>query len=175
MADFDTDYRYMEHNEDGAGLHQIVSDDPPGAHAISGINSAAYPEEYAAVAALPQSQRGPAVEDFYRVHVWHQFENQLSDVIAERVLDMAVNSGPVTGVKVLQNAIYSLNPNQTVDGVWGPATIQAANACDQDKLLAALRTARLQHYKAIVAKHPGKAKYLGTEQNPGPWWIRALQ
>jgi lysozyme family protein len=175
MADFHTDYQYMEANEDRAQLHAIVPDAPPGAHAISGINSAAYPEDFARIAAIPQAQRGPAVEDFYRIHFWNEFEGQLSDQIAERVLDEAVNAGPGTGVRVLQKAINLTGGNVIVDGAWGPATISAANLCDQTRLLNSFRQARLQHYKDIAAADPSKASYLGTEQHPGPWWIRALQ
>ena len=175
MADFHTDFEFMEDNEDRSRAYAIVPDDPPGAHAISGINSAAYPAEYAAIAALPQNQRGPAIENFYRVHFWNQFEAQLPDVIAERVLDMAVNSGPGTAIRILQKAVNQVGGPIVVDGGWGLATVAAANACNQEALLSAFRQTRLQRYKDISAAHPEKAKYLGTEQNKGPWWVRALQ
>ncbi len=175
MADFHTDFEFMENNEDRAQAHALVPDAPPGAHAISGINSAAYPAEFAAIAAIPQNQRGPAVEQFYQVHFWNKFEGQLSDDLAERVLDEAVNAGPGTAVRILQQAINSVGGKLAVDGAWGPSTISAALLCDQTALLNSFRQARLAHYQAIVARDPSKAQYLGTATKPGPWWLRAIQ
>ena len=73
MADFETSYAFMIENEDSAQAHAIVPDSPAGAHAISGINSAAFPAEFAAIADVPQDKRGPLVEDFYRRHFWNQW------------------------------------------------------------------------------------------------------
>ena len=52
MADFETDYEFMIANEDRTQAHAIVPDAPPGAYAISGINSAAYPAQFKAIAAI---------------------------------------------------------------------------------------------------------------------------
>jgi len=187
MADFDTDFNFMMTNEDSTQAHALVPDAPgtwagvtgaktwQGAWAISGINSKAFPADFAAVAALPQNQRGPAVEKFYETRFWNTWEGSLSDAVAERVLDTAVNRGGVNGVKVLQTAVNACGGSLTVDGRWGPATVTAANTCDQDALLAALRTARLADYQAVVAANPSDARYLGTADQPGPWWIRALK
>ena len=187
MADFDTDFNFMMTDEDSTQAHALVPDAPgtwavvagaktwQGAWAISGINSKAFPADFAAIAALPQNQRGPAVELFYETLFWNTWEGSLSDAIAERVLDTAVNRGGVNGVKVLQMAVNACGGSLTVDGRWGPATVAAANACDQDALLAALRAARLADYQAVVAANPSDAQYLGTAEAPGPWWIRALK
>ena len=187
MADFDTDFNFMMTDEDSTQAHALVPDAPgtwvvvagakmwQGAWAISGINSKAFPADFAVIAALPQVQRGPAVEKFYETLFWNTWEGALSDAIAERVLDTAVNRGGVNGVKVLQMAVNACGGSLTVDGHWGPATVAAANACDQDALLAALRAARLADYQAVVAANPSDAQYLGTAEAPGPWWIRALK
>ena len=175
---FEDAYSFMEANEDRSQAHALVPDLPPGAHAISGINSAAYPTEFAAIAALPQDQRGPAVEEFYKVHFWNSFEDQLSVPLQQRVLDAAVNMGPGTAVRILQQAINSLGGSVTVDGGWGPATVAAANLCDQTRLLDAFRQTRLQHYKNIVLANPGNeafVKLLGTADKPGQWWVRATE
>ena len=159
MADFETDYAFMESNEDRTQAHATVSDAPPGAFSISGINSAAYPTQFAAIAAIPQAQRGPAVEQFYKDNFWNVWEGQLSDIVAERVLDEAVNAGPGTAVRILQQAINSLGGTLKVDGGWGPETVAAANVCDQTALENAFRVARKAHYDAIVAANPADAKY----------------
>jgi lysozyme family protein len=164
VADFETDYTFMMANEDAAQAHAVVADAPPGAHAISGINSAAYPADFARIAAIPQAQRGSAVEQFYRDNFWNRYAAQLSDKVEERELDMAVNGGPGTAVMELQMAINALGGEVAVDGVWGPATVAAANACDQDALKQAFAVVRVAHYRDIVARNPALAVDL-------PRWI----
>ena len=186
MADFDVDYNFMMTNEDAAQAHALVPDAPgqwvtgadgarawQGAWAISGINSAAFPAQFAAIVAIPQTGRGPAIEAFYEAQFWNTYEGQLQDPIAERVLDTAVNRGATSGVKVLQRAVNACGGTLIVDGRWGPLTVAAANACNQTALLAALRAARLADYQAVVAANPALALYLGTAEAPGPWWIRS--
>jgi lysozyme family protein len=161
VSSFDTDYNFMMKNEDPTQAHAITPDAPPGAHVISGINSFSYPAQFAAIAALPQAERGPAVESFYSTTFFNAFEAQLSDLVEERILDAMVNEGPVTGCKDLQNAINSVSGPGTVavDGGWGPATVAAANACDQNALVAAIQAVRKARYIAIVAAHPEDSKY----------------
>ena len=167
MAEFQTSFTFMIHNEDASQAHAIVPDAPPGAHAISGINSVAYPQEFASIAAFPQADRGPAVEQFYQTNFWNQWEGMLSDAVAERVYYAAVNMGPGTAVRLLQQAVNTLGGSLTVDGHWGPTTIKAALQCDQTALVKAFRDVREAHYAAILAAHPEDAKY--KEQ----WYARA--
>jgi lysozyme family protein len=161
VANWEADYSFMMSHEDPTQAHAIEPDDPPGAHVISGINSAAYPSQFAAIAAMPQADRGPAVENFYQTEFFNKWEAQLSDPVEERILDAMVNEGPVTGVKDLQTAINSVSGAGTVvvDGGWGPATVAAANACDQLELVAAIQAVRKARYIAIVAAHPEDSKY----------------
>ena len=169
MADFFAAYNWMMNNEDRSRACAIVPDAPPGAHAISGINSAAYPSEYASIAAMPQNKRQSAVQSFYQDHFWNQWYARLnSDEVAKRVFDAAVNMGPGTAVKLLQQAAGS-----SVDGAWGPITVGAANAVDSTTLVTSFQKVRLAHYQGIVQSNPTLASYLGTAQHPGPWWIRA--
>ena len=105
MADWLTSYNWMMDNEDRRRLCAIV-DDPSDsdleAKAISGINSAAFPGEYEAIAALAQNERGLAVEQFYHRHFWNSFIAQLPDSLAKRVLDMTLTSSPRMNPGVLR-------------------------------------------------------------------------
>ena len=175
MSDFKTDLPFALENEDSQQLHAIVPDDPPGSYAISGINSHSFPEQFKKIVAIPQSQRGPAVDEFYEEQFWNSYQGQLSDLIEKRILDEEINAGMKEGIIVLQKAINDCGVKIDVDGYWGPKTVMAANSLDQNTLLNSIRKERLQYYKDIVAANPAKAKYLGTEQHPGPWWIRALK
>jgi lysozyme family protein len=175
MADWNTAYNFMMDNEDLKRAYAIVPDAPEqldpvtkeriGAFAIAGINSAAFPGEYACIAATAQQYRAKLVERFYRTHFWNQWFDQLaSDDIAKRVFDMAVNGGAGTAVRLLQCAILDLSGIDGIDGQWGPMTVTRANWLDADKLVSAFQRRRVARYREIVAKNPADARYL-------PQWI----
>ena len=168
MAVFQIAYNWMMDNEDARRAYAQVPDAPPGAFAISGINSAAFPIDFADIKVIPQAQRGPAVQRFYQVNFWNRwFDKLLSDDVAKRVFDAAVNMGAGTAVKLLQTAINALGAAFTVDGGWGPMTLAGANAANPEALVAAFIEARENHYRAIVQKNPADTQYL---QN---WLARA--
>lgn len=162
MASFKIAFEWTMDNEDRGREYKSVPDDPPGAHAISGINSASFPSDFARVETIPQAQRAPAVESFYRLRFWSPWLEQLqSDEVAKRAFDAEFNMGEGTGVKILQRAIESAgNISLAVDGHWGPSTLHGANACDADTLVEAFKTTRKQHYRDIVLRNPAKAKFL---------------
>ena len=172
MSDFITAYNFMMDNEDMGRKYALVPDAPPGAHAISGINSAAYPQQFAAIAAMVQEERGPTVQQFYETHFWNQWMEHLnSNNLAMRVFDSAVNMGPGTAVKLLQVSVNSLQNNSLiVDGGWGPNTVKQANqvsAPSDTNIVMAFKHARSEHYQHIVANNPSNGKYLAA------WLARA--
>ena len=161
MADFQTCYDWMLDNEDARRAYAQIPDAPPGAFAISGINSKSFPSDFAAIVAINQAKRGPSIFRFYQLHFWNSwFDQLLSDEIAKRVFDAAVNMGAGTAVKLLQIAINALGGSLTIDGTWGPATLAAANGSDPTALYQAFITARENHYREIVQKNPADTKYL---------------
>ena len=182
MADFITSLNYVLDNEDRPRQYKTVPDAPgqwrtdengvpvvpkiwDGAQAISGINSKAFPQQFAQINAIPQPQRGPAVENFYRVQFWNQWLGQLElDDLACRVMDSEVNQGSGTGVKILQTAINTFwssvppDPNVrihsvAVDGKWGPWTVLAANQAGEP-LVGVFKSSRVDFYKKIKAPSP---------------------
>ena len=153
MASFDVCYNFMMDAEDAPRAYKIVPDAPPGAHAVSGINSAAFPAEFDAISKLMISERGSAIEQFYRSRFWNRsFDGMNSDELAKRVFDAAVNMGSGTAAKILQRVL-----GVTPDGVIGPATVVAANSGDH---VAAFISARKQHYISIASANPAKKQYL---------------
>ena len=167
MAHWNTAYNWMMDNEDTARACAQVPDAPPGAFAISGINSAAWPEEFAAVAALPQNQREPLVQQFYENHFWNMWYAQLvSDDLCKRVFDFAVNAGSAASVRCLQqapNALAGSGAAQIVDDSdWGPMTLDAANSADPAALVEAFQVERAAYYQAIVAAKPHLSIYLAA-------------
>ncbi len=161
MADFQTCFEWMLDNEDARRAYARVPDAPPGAFAISGINSAAFPSDFAAIEAIPQAQRGPSIKRFYEVHFWNNWFSQLlSDDLAKRVFDAAVNMGAGTAIRLLQTAANALGGALTVDGGWGTLTLTAANSANSAALIATFIEAREDHYREIVRNNPADEKYL---------------
>jgi lysozyme family protein len=164
MSQFAPAVAYVLSWEDPNLLFAAIPDAPPGAHAISGINSAAWPEQYAYISSIPQADRGFAVQNFYQLNFWNSLNigGLTSQDLANRVLDGAVNAGLKTGAVLLQDAVNMCGqiPPLAVDGKIGPLTIEAANAADPDKLLALYRQCRANRYNQIVANNPADEEYL---------------
>ena len=167
MASFDVALAWLLTSEDPLLTYEPNPD--PGGFAIAGVNSHVFPEDYADIAALPVSQRPAAVASFYRHEFWNQYYAQLnSDEVAKRVFDAAVNMGPGTAVRLLQEAIidawtdaHSITPIElATDGAWGPKTVAAANALNDSLLVQWFKSYRCDHYDEIVAKNPANQKYL---------------
>jgi lysozyme family protein len=176
MANWNISHNWMMDNEDPQRACAQVSDANPGGvagpcFAISGINSGAWPAEFAAIAAADHASREPLIQKFYQDHFWNYWLAQLnSDELCKRVFDFAVNGGSSTSVRCLQQAVnsFTLNNPLVVDGEWGPKTVAATNACNPLTLVAAFQQQRVAYYQAIVADNPSKAKYLAA-------WIARAQ
>lgn len=149
MASFDLAYSFLLPNEDYTPPRYEVVPDPtkndPNAQAVSGINSAYWPEDFAAIVALPQSERGPAVESFYRQRFWNQWLEQMtSNRVAAMVLDASVNQGAGWATKFLQTACGA-----TVDGAFGPNTLAAVNSTSPEIIVPAFIEAREARYREV--------------------------
>jgi lysozyme family protein len=169
VSQFQPGLSFLLNNEDPK--HQYAAVPDIGGFAIAGINSASWPSDYAKIAALPQSQRTQAVSDFYQFNFWNKMQigGLVSQDVANRVLDMGVNAGAITGIKILQKALWALGCSGIIiDGILGTITIEAANSFDSDRLLASFRQTRLAYYQKIVDNNPQDQKYFTG------WEARAL-
>jgi lysozyme family protein len=166
MADFDVAFQWAMQFEDPLMACEQVPDAAPAGvpgpcYAISGVNSGAWPAQFASIAAVPQNQRAAAVAAFYQAEFWNTWFTQLvSDDLAKRVFDFSVNAGSATAVKTLQQAVNASGGSLAVDGGWGPLTLGAANAADAATLVAAFIQARVAHYEALAAADPADVVYL---------------
>jgi lysozyme family protein len=171
MADWNTAFNWMMDNEDSPRACKQVPDAPPSGHpgpcyAISGINSGAWPDQFAAIATVAQAERAPFVQQFYHDHFWNNwFEQIAADDVCKRVFDFAVNGGTGEAVKCLQKAVNALNGNGSngskidEDGCWGPNTLAAVNAADPDRLVTSFKAQRLAYYQDLVNRKPADAQY----------------
>lgn len=125
----------------------------------AGINSLAYPRDFAFTASLNLADRPAAVAGFYQREFWNEWMNQLSNPVAAYLLDSCVNQGPVTGVKILQRAVAFCDGEAMVyDGLLGTQTVSRANSCPPTTLRAAFQTEREDAYRQIGG--PNLTKWL---------------
>ena len=149
-------YAFVMSNEDPEYQYAAVADPTkadPGAQAISGINSAAFPEQFAAIQAISQSGRGPAVEQFYEAQYCTPDILALPDDVAVRVVDAEVNEGDGAGIRALQQAVNALLGDLGVplaeDGILGPLTVAAAGEADTEALVWAFKVYRILGYAKL--------------------------
>ena len=168
MAEITPAFDFLMDNEDSQRLYARVLDSCPAGgcdgpcYAISGINSGAWPTDFATIEAVPQAQRGPFVLHFYALHFWNGWLAQLnSQDLANRVFDGGVNSGEGNAVRWLQEALRATGAQGVaVDGVWGPITLAAANAAPQDALLDAFSQERVAFLRKYCADNPALASLI---------------
>ena len=169
MADFQVCFNWLMDSEDRELKYAQVPDACPKGcagpcFAISGINSGAFPLQFAKIAALPPAERGDEVESFYQAAFWNPYVAQIaSDDVAKRWLDAAVNMGEGTATKLMQKAVNDTFPGSAhlaEDGQLGPDTVNWTNSCGEQAVVAAFINQRVAHYQAIAAANPAKAKYL---------------
>lgn len=104
-------------------------------------------------------------EKIYRARYWDACRcgEILDQDVATKIFDVAVNCGPWTSIRIVQGACVSLSGSGPdgcpIDGVMGPITIGAVNACDKGALLSAICELQRMHYEAIISRDPTQAKF----------------
>ena len=117
-----------------------------------GITLATYREMFPAAetADIVQLGREQAIS-FYRRMFWEQLRLGLIEdqSVANKALDLCVNMGGATGIKMLQRAIGA-----PADGVLGPFTAAAVNKREPAAVLQGIRTAAAQYYQDLAQRRP---------------------
>lgn len=95
--------------------------------------------------------------DFYHEAFWRRFHLGLIDdqEVATKMLELAVNIGPGTAIRLLQRAVGAGQ-----DSLLGPATAGRVNSMPPAQVLAGIRAAGERHYRDIVVVHPEWANCL---------------
>jgi len=97
------------------------------------------------------------VRTFYKTEFWDclRLDKLTSQPVAEQLADHGVNAGPARSVRLLQYALGQLGvPGVAEDGVLGPATLRAANACPPRPLFDALVGLRRAFYRYRAGQLP---------------------
>jgi type VI secretion system secreted protein VgrG len=99
------------------------------------------------------------VAEIYCRDYW-KFSQVDDDRVAIKLVDMAVNVGPVTAVRMAQLALNDLGADLVPDGVMGPHTVACLNAVGPNTMLRMLCADLGEYYRARVVKNPDLKRYL---------------
>ncbi|NLM40406.1 MAG: secretion activating protein [Firmicutes bacterium] len=128
----------------------------PGGETKFGISKRSYPD-----LDIKNLTREQAIEIYY--NDWWQrygYGRLQDDTVATKVFDLAVNMGPATAHRLLQEALVFLGYDIAVDGIIGPQTIGTANKADPERLLQVLRWLAAHHYYRIAAQRTQSQAFL---------------
>ena len=123
-----------------------------------GISSRSYP--HLSIEALTESQ---AKLLYKKDFLGELFDRIPSQKIADKLFDCCVHLGKSAGVLLLQEALGEVRMGVTVDGIFGPQTLQAVRLACQSKaqlLLDAMRYRQAKHYVTRVLAQPSQQVFL---------------
>lgn len=145
--------------------------DDAGGETNFGISTRRYPE--VDIASLTREQ---AIA-LYRRDFWNPlYEHVGGQALATKLLELTLHlphhdqrpyyEGDMRGVRLVQQALRSLGDRTvSVDGRFGPNTLQAVKLESPQALLAAIRVEQCRYYLTLVQAAPEQGKFLGG-------WIR---
>jgi lysozyme family protein len=92
----------------------------------------------------------------YREKFWDRYGYAAirNPVVAVKLFDMCVNMGPRQAHKILQTSLVALGFPVAIDGVLGPKTLFALNACAGWELVLELTEQHAEFYDFLVAQRP---------------------
>ncbi len=100
---------------------------------------------------------------FYYEHWWQPqgYGQFSSDAVAAKTFDLAINMGPRAAHRILQRAVRAASGQALIDdGVIGPKTRLAVEACSGGQLTAAMRSEAAGTYRLIAVGKPRLNKFL---------------
>ena len=96
------------------------------------------------------------IAEFYEANFWDKVKGDQIDSqeVAENIFDFAVNAGVKTSSKLAQ-----LAAGTGADGVIGPNSIKAINACDEELFICKFALNKIAKYVNICKKRRTSRKY----------------
>lgn len=151
MAELEPAFQFVLDNEGG------LEDNPADGGGVSkyGISNVllqqTHPEWNVESLTLEQAH------EIYATFFWPQIHGDsiANQTLANKLLDLTVNLGYGSGVRLLQRA---LGTGQ--DGILGSATLKLLNAADPDKLLLEIKARESEFYARIVVRNPTQVTFL---------------
>jgi lysozyme family protein len=95
---------------------------------------------------------------FYRQYWWDKYNYGaiLPQMVATKILDMAVNLGAPRAHRMVQDALQ----NVRIDGILGPVSMALINGVNSLTLILDLQTLQAQFYRNLVLANPARQKFL---------------
>lgn len=109
-----------------------------------------------------------AATKLYDAYWWsrYDYENIDSQMIATKLLDLAVNMGQIAAVKILQRSVNHVSMLRLpVDGIMGPRSFRAVNEANNKLLFHQTKIEAAKTYTAIVKNKPDMIKYFNGWMN----------
>jgi lysozyme family protein len=153
MANFNIAVEHVLGNEGG----YVNDPDDPGGETKYGISKRAFPNIDISSLSIEDAKA------IYRHEYW-RFESVESQAVANKLLDMAVQFGLSTAVRLLQNVLHV-----TSDGIFGANSLRSTNAQKESVLLQELRIACAVRYCLVISRNTSLIKYVNG------WMRRAIQ
>lgn len=155
MADFKKALAYVLLNEGGWSK----DNDDPGGATSRGITLQTAKHFGIDTEEKLKNLRQFEIENIYKKGYW-RFDNIQDQVVATKLMDMCVNFGFKTAIKLLQVELNGLGFRLIVDGIYGPQTESALNQSDQIKLALCLCFASKERYLQLVRSNSSLNKFL---------------
>lgn len=156
MANFDPCFERMILNEGGYKLHNVQGD--RGGMTYAGIARNMNPN-WQGWYYIDRNEIPPTalVRGFYKAEFWDKISGDQieSQDVARMIFDFGVNAGWKTAVKLAQLTV-GVQP----DGVLGPKSLEALNACNPEVFVLQYSLAKIVRYRDIVTKDRTQLKFL---------------
>lgn len=121
----------------------------PGGETNFGISKRAYPD-----LDIKNLTREKAMAIYQRDYVLPLYSQIESQAVLNALTDFGVTSGTLTAIKELQRSINAVVAGPLpVDGVFGPKTLEFANACDQLRLALEFTRRRILFYHSLAGSN----------------------
>lgn len=167
MADFLRAFNYMIVNEDSTLSGEVIKDNDGGTTRL-GLDSNANPDLLTnGFYTIPVIRAIEIAKSVYQAKYWTPIlgDQILSQRVASKFLDMAVNENPPEAIKLVQRAAYGVAFSSSIDGVMGPATLKAINDDNEDALLTGMSSWWLWFIAQVVKNKPADIAYQIGWQN----------
>ena len=170
MSDFNIAMQVVIHHEayqrpDGTWLYYANNINDRGGPTAWGISTLILNEEHITLASLGLAK----MEDMTIQQAFSLYERLfwiplgLGNIVEQRVatksLDLTVNFGKFGGTQLIQTAANHMGRGLTIDGIMGPATIQAINQCEPNGLITELVNLSMARYTQIIQRDPTQAQF----------------
>lgn len=112
-----------------------------------------------------------AAQKVYRQLFWDKYKygNIADQQCATKIFDCAVNCGPSRSHTMAQNAANTSGSSCAVDGVMGPGTAGAINACNPKIFMTNMCAEMAKYYTNIIAARPANAKFKNNWMKRAAW------